>query len=49
MAASGRLLVKLLLCVEDVLRELLLYLSLYLKRYQDEYYRLLDDVRRTGE
>jgi Fic family protein len=45
----GRLLVTLLLCVEDVLREPLLYLSLYLKRHRNEYYRLLDDVRSTGE
>jgi len=45
----GRLLVTLLLCVEDVLREPLLYLSLYLKRNRDEYYRLLGEVRSTGE
>lgn len=45
----GRLLVTLLLCAEGVLREPLLYLSLYLKRHRDEYYMLLDRVRREGE
>lgn len=45
----GRLLVTLLLCVEGVLQEPLLYLSLYLKRRRDEYYALLDRVRRDGD
>lgn len=41
----GRLLVTLLLCVEGVLSEPLLYLSLYLKQHRAEYYALLDRVR----
>lgn len=45
----GRLLVTLLLCAEEVLREPLLYLSLYLKRNRDTYYALLDRVRSAGE
>lgn len=45
----GRLLVTLLLCVEGVLRDPLLYLSLYLKQHRAEYYRLLDRVRTHGE
>lgn len=36
----GRLLVTLILCVEGVLQQPLLYLSLYLKRRRDEYYAL---------
>lgn len=44
----GRLLVTLLLCVEGVLQQPLLYLSLYLKQRRDEYYALLDRVRRDG-
>jgi Fic family protein len=45
----GRLLVTLLLCAEGVLREPMLYLSLYLKRHRARYYELLDHVRRDGE
>ena len=45
----GRLLVTLLLCVEGVLREPLLYLSLYLKQRRSEYYALLDQVRQHGD
>jgi len=45
----GRLLIALILHHDGVLRQPLLYLSLYLKRHRDEYYRLLDAVRRTGE
>lgn len=45
----GRLLITLLLCTEGVLREPLLYLSLYLKRHREEYYALLDRVRATGD
>ncbi|HEX2167411.1 MAG TPA: Fic family protein [Longimicrobiales bacterium] len=44
----GRLLITLLLCVEGVLRDPLLYLSLYLKQNRTRYYALLDDVRRNG-
>jgi Fic family protein len=44
----GRLLVTLYLCVEDVLRKPLLYLSLYLKTHRADYYRLLQEVREHG-
>ena len=44
----GRLLVTLYLCVHGVLREPLLYLSLYLKSHRTEYYRLLQEVREHG-
>ena len=45
----GRLLITLLLCEAGVLREPLLYLSLYFKQNRSEYYRLLDQVRKTGD
>jgi Fic family protein len=45
----GRLLITLLLCHTGILREPLLYLSLYLKQHRDEYYRLLDLVRSDGD
>jgi Fic family protein len=45
----GRLLITLLLCHAGVLRDPLLYLSLYLKERRPEYYRLLDAVRREGD
>lgn len=45
----GRLLITLLLCHAGVLRAPLLYLSLYLKEHRQEYYRLLDTVRREGD
>jgi Fic family protein len=45
----GRLLITLLLCHSGILREPLLYLSLYLKQHRDEYYRLLDFVRSDGD
>ncbi len=44
----GRLLVTLYLCVEDVLKKPLLYLSLYLKTHRADYYRLLQEVRERG-
>ncbi len=44
----GRLLIALVLHHEGVLRQPLLYLSLYLKQHRAEYYRLLDAVRLTG-
>lgn len=44
----GRLLVTLYLCVHGVLREPLLYLSLYLKTHRAAYYRLLQEVRERG-
>lgn len=45
----GRLLITLVLCQAGVLREPLLYLSLYLKENRTEYYNLLDRVRRDGD
>ena len=45
----GRLLITLLLCHAGVLREPLLYLSLYFKQHRSAYYDLLDEVRRTGD
>lgn len=45
----GRLLITLLLCDAGILREPLLYLSLYLKQHRSEYYRLLDSVRTSGD
>ena len=45
----GRLLITLLLCHADLLRQPLLYLSLYLKRNRSTYYEMLNHVRRTGD
>ena len=45
----GRLLITLMLCDAGLLREPLLYLSLYFKRNRSTYYRLLGDTRRTGD
>lgn len=45
----GRLMITLLLRQSGVLREPLLYLSLYLKQHRAMYYELLDRVRREGE
>ena len=45
----GRLLITLLLCHAGVLREPLLYLSLHFKTHRSTYYRLLNEVRRTGD
>jgi Fic family protein len=45
----GRLLITLLLCVEGLLKEPLLYLSLYLRQHRDEYYELLNVVRSEGD
>ena len=44
----GRLLITLLLCADGVLREPLLYISLYFKQHRRLYYELLNDVRLTG-
>ncbi|WP_299483436.1 Fic family protein [uncultured Roseibium sp.] len=44
----GRLLITLFLCAEGVLRQPLLYLSLYLKTHRADYYRLLQEVRERG-
>lgn len=45
----GRLLITFLLCHAGVLREPLLYLSLYLKQNRAMYYELLDRVRHEGD
>ena len=45
----GRLLITLMLCDAGLLREPLLYLSLYFKRNRSAYYRLLNDTRHTGD
>ncbi|MDD4858442.1 MAG: Fic family protein [Candidatus Krumholzibacteria bacterium] len=45
----GRLLITLLLCDAGMLREPLLYLSLYFKERRAEYYRLLNKVRKDGD
>ena len=45
----GRLLITFLLCHSAILREPLLYLSLYFKQNRPTYYELLDSVRRNGD
>jgi Fic family protein len=45
----GRLLITLLLCAQKVLREPMLYLSLYFKTHRQYYYELLNNVRLTGD
>lgn len=45
----GRLLITFSLCNAGILREPLLYLSLYLKQNQEAYYRLLQAVREEGD
>jgi Fic family protein len=45
----GRLLITLLLCGQKVLREPMLYLSLYFKTHRQYYYELLNNVRLTGD
>lgn len=44
----GRLLITLILCAKGILREPLLYLSLYLKTHRQRYYDLLQRVRTEG-
>jgi len=44
----GRLLITLFLCAQGVLRQPLLYLSLYFKTHRATYYRLLQEVREHG-
>ncbi len=46
---AGRLLIALILHHDGVMQQPLLYLSLYLKRHRNQYYRLLDAVRETGD
>jgi len=45
----GRLLITLILCEQKVLREPMLYLSLYFKTHRQHYYDLLNNVRLTGD
>jgi len=45
----GRLLITFLLCHDGVIREPLLYLSLFFKQHRERYYELLDRVRREGD
>lgn len=45
----GRLLIALILCSSGVLKEPLLYPSLYFKMHRDEYYDRLDKVRSEGD
>lgn len=45
----GRLLITLLLCEQKVLKEPMLYLSLYFKTHRQHYYELLNNVRLTGD
>ena len=44
----GRLLITLLLCEQKVLREPMLYLSLYFKTHLQYYYELMNEVRLSG-
>lgn len=45
----GRLLITLYLCKEGILRQPLLYLSLYFKQHRSKYYDLLQEVRERGQ
>jgi Fic family protein len=45
----GRLLIALQLCADGLLREPILYLSLYFKEHRQTYYDLLNSVRMSGE
>jgi Fic family protein len=45
----GRLLITLLLCEAGMLRDPLLYLSLYFKQHRSTYYEILDRVRHDGD
>jgi Fic family protein len=45
----GRLLITLLLCEAGVIREPILYLSLFFKTHRQAYYDLLQRVRQTGD
>ena len=45
----GRLIITLLLCSEKVLKEPMLYLSLYFKTHRRRYYELINAVRLTGD
>ena len=45
----GRLLITFMLCINGLLKEPLLYLSLYFKHHREKYYTLLQNVRKTGD
>jgi len=45
----GRLLITLLLCEQKMLREPMLYLSLYFKAHRQYYYELLNGIRLSGD
>ncbi len=45
----GRLLVTFLLCAQGILKEPILYLSLYFKTHRRQYYDLLQQVRERGD
>ena len=45
----GRLLITFLLCAEEIIREPILYLSLYFKTHRSAYYDLLGRVRSKGD
>lgn len=44
----GRLLITFFLCTQDILKQPILYLSLYLKTHRRRYYDLLQDVHERG-
>jgi Fic family protein len=45
----GRLLITFLLCTQGILKEPILYLSLYFKTHRRQYYDLLQQVRENGD
>lgn len=45
----GRLLITLLLSAEGILKEPLLYLSLYFKMHREQYYQILQQIRTDGD
>lgn len=45
----GRLLITFLLCAQGIIKEPILYLSLYFKTYRRHYYDLLQQVRERGD
>ena len=45
----GRLLITFMLCIDKLLKDPLLYLSLYFKKHRDTYYSLLQKVQKEGD
>ena len=45
----GRILITLVLCKHGIFRDPLLYISLYFKQHRRDYYRLLNEVRLSGD